>query len=82
MQSDELWESLGTQEQHILKKVHAEKIITSEDERLGAYLWNTGMIKNVGKEADEKGGGTTVPSRGRGNFQQKITCDRRPKVPH
>jgi DNA-binding winged helix-turn-helix (wHTH) protein len=49
MQSDELWESLGTQEQHILKKVHAEKIITSEDERLGAYLWNTGMIKNVGK---------------------------------
>ena len=50
LQSDELWESFGTQEQHILKKVYEKKLITSEDERLGAYLWNTGVIQNDGKK--------------------------------
>ena len=31
-----------------------------------------------GRNADSKDAGTTVPSRGRGNFQQKIICDRIP----
>ena len=35
----------------------------------------------VGKGGDEKGAGTTVPSRGRGNFQQKIIRDRIPPFP-
>ncbi len=47
MQSDELWESLSTQEQHIMRKVLEGKQITSEDERLGAYLFNTGLITNA-----------------------------------
>lgn len=47
MQSDELWESLSTQEQHIMRKVLEGKHITSEDERLGSYLFNTGLIAST-----------------------------------
>lgn len=44
LQSEELWESLNTNEQRILLKIKEGQTITSEERKSGSYLWNSGFI--------------------------------------
>lgn len=44
LQSEELWESLSVDEQHVLKKVNRGGVISEGERALGKYLWETGMI--------------------------------------
>ncbi len=50
LQSEELWESLGTKEQNVLLEVEKEQKITSEERKEASYLWDSGFIvqnKNI-----------------------------------
>ncbi len=45
LQSEEIWESLSSGEQEILKKILNNQKISEEDKHEGRYLWDTGIIK-------------------------------------
>ncbi len=49
LQSEELWESLDSDEQSILMKAYAEKPISEEDRSKGKYLWETGFLRSDDK---------------------------------
>lgn len=44
LQSEELWESLTSDEQEVLVKFLKGKILSADDKEKGIYLWNTGII--------------------------------------
>lgn len=46
--SEELWESLSNDEQHVLKKVWQEEPINIEERQKAKYLWDTGFIEENG----------------------------------
>ncbi len=41
---EELWDSLNTQEQSVLRKAAGGETVTDEDQAQASYLWNTGMV--------------------------------------
>ena len=49
LQSEELWESLGVDEQEVLKKINRAEKLSDGEKLLGKYLWDTGFV------ADEAG---------------------------
>lgn len=44
LQSEEIWESLDAQEQNILLKIEKGQNISSEERKIGSYLWDTGVV--------------------------------------
>lgn len=44
LQSEELWESLGTQEKSVLTKIIKNEIVTLEEKDKAGYLWDTGFV--------------------------------------
>lgn len=46
--SEELWESLSTEEQQVLKKVWEEEPVSIEERQKAKYLWDTGFIEENG----------------------------------
>jgi len=45
LQSEELWESLTTEEKDILEKVAGKKEITEKEKDSGYYLWESGFVE-------------------------------------
>ncbi len=50
LQSEELWESLSTEEKEILTKIMNNQEVTDTQKEQARYLWDTGMISNKGKK--------------------------------
>ncbi|MBI4089305.1 MAG: helix-turn-helix domain-containing protein [Candidatus Levybacteria bacterium] len=51
LQSEELWESLGTIEQKVLLKIEKEQKISSDERKDASYLWDSGFItESLGKK--------------------------------
>ncbi|MBP9719442.1 MAG: helix-turn-helix domain-containing protein [Candidatus Levybacteria bacterium] len=44
LQSEELWESLTTDEQAVLKKVQKGEVLSEGEKVLGKYLWDSGFV--------------------------------------
>lgn len=44
LQSEELWESLGSSEQGILLKIEKVQKITSDEKQQASYLWDSGFV--------------------------------------
>lgn len=44
LQSEELWESLDSQEQNILLKIERKQSVSEEEKKRGSYLWDTGIV--------------------------------------
>lgn len=47
LQSEELWDSLTTEEQIVLLKVNNQEEISDQDRHMGKYLWDTGFISQT-----------------------------------
>lgn len=44
LQSEELWESLSSEEQEVLVKIATQKKVTSQDKQTATYIFDTGMV--------------------------------------
>lgn len=44
LQSEELWESLTSEEQEVLRKIVGEGKLSPQEEKQGKYLWETGFV--------------------------------------
>jgi len=54
LQSEELWESLGSAEQNVLLKIEKGQKVTSEERKSAAYLWGSGLTVEYPPAGGEK----------------------------
>jgi len=50
LQSEEIWENLNKEEQDIVLRIIRNEKLTVNDNKIGTYLWDSGMVKDVNGE--------------------------------
>src|SRR5258706_2180641 len=72
LQSEELWESLGSLEQEALQKINSGISINKEEKEKAKYLWDTGFVRDGSAGSPQVSGKTELFSDLFGQFVKDI----------